>query len=490
MKAVVFADRLGRELLPLTDRTCPALLPVLSKAVIEHTLEALADAGSREVLLVVSAHAEQFKQILGIGTRWGIQLEYVLSRGEEEPAALLQRLPAFPEAEFLALRGDLLRSGVIDQFLEQARQVPGALVQAVMGDKPAALCLCRNGGRELTALAWPPNAAGAAACPVVELEGTAVSYLESLTAYHQANLDAAAGRFPGLILPGRQLALGLTVGRGSKVSPKSLKQGVAFVGPGCRIHPDAELFGEVVISADVIVDRYATIRSSLILPGTYVGELVELNNAIVRSNDLIRVDTGAVLHVTDAFLLGDLQQDTLSAVLAVPLNRLLGFALLLLSLPLWPLALALSLLKSPSAPLHATRLRGNRSEIDDLGMRQRRTFTAWEWATTVPVLRYLPRLLGVIAGHLQVVGVTPLTPGQAEARTEEWERLGDQAPAGLIGPTVLNLPPEAPAEERLLSDAFYARQRTTMKDLQYLLQGLGALFSRRAWVPGAVMESG
>ena len=79
----------------------------------------------------------------------------------------------------------------------------------------------------------------------------------------------------------------------------------------------------------------------------------------------------------------------------------------------------------------------------------------------------------------------PLTPEQVDDRLEEWEQVGDQAPAGLIGPTQLTLPADAPREERLLSDAFYARQRSTTRDLRYLLQGLGALFTRRAWWPGS-----
>ncbi len=110
-------------------------------------------------------------------------------------------------------------------------------------------------------------------------------------------------------------------------------------------------------------------------------------------------------------------------------------------------------------------------------------FSAWEWAVPVPVLRYLPRLLAVVSGDLRLVGVQPLTPEQANNRLEDWERVSDQAPAGLIGPTSLNLPPDAPWEQRLLSDAFYARQRSTARDWRYLLQGIGALFTRRAWQP-------
>ncbi|MFO1424556.1 MAG: hypothetical protein U1F70_13075 [Candidatus Competibacteraceae bacterium] len=51
MQALIFADRLGRELEPLTERTCVALLPVVGKRVLEHTLEALVAAGVREASL-------------------------------------------------------------------------------------------------------------------------------------------------------------------------------------------------------------------------------------------------------------------------------------------------------------------------------------------------------------------------------------------------------------------------------------------------------
>jgi len=152
-------------------------------------------------------------------------------------------------------------------------------------------------------------------------------------------------------------------------------------------------------------------------------------------------------------------------------------------LPLWPLALIAALAANAAAPLRETRLRGNRLEFDQFGTRRRRLFVAWEWATAIPVLRYLPRLLAVASGDLRLVGVEPLTPEQIESQPEEWERVSDQAPAGLIGPTQLTLPANAPREERLLSDAFYTLQRNASRDLRYLLLGAAALFTRQAWWP-------
>ena len=87
----------------------------------------------------------------------------------------------------------------------------------------------------------------------------------------------------------------------------------------------------------------------------------------------------------------------------------------------------------------------------------------------------------MVRGDLRLVGVSPLTPSESAARREDWQFVRDVAPVGLLGPTQLSVPADAPIEERLLSDAFYARQRNGWRDLGFLWQGLGLLFSAEAW---------
>ena len=485
MQALIFADRLGRELEPLTERTCVALLPVVGKPVLEHTLEALVAAGVRQAVIAISPFADQVRTVIGDGSRWGMRLDYVLTQGEEDPDTVVERCQNRIQVEVLALRGDVLRGAALGEFLRRAGEIGGPVVLGRAVAAPISLCLNRAGGRGgLEPLRWTGESlAPGSPWPVVELPTGALNRLDSLVAYHRANLDAAAGRFPGLIAPGREAALGLRVGLRSRASPRSLRQGIAFVGRNCRIEASAAFHGEVVIANRVIVDRHAILRDSVVLSDTYIGELLEVHNAIVWGNQLIRVDTGAVLPVIETFLLADLREVTLSGTLAEPLNRLLGLLALALSLPLWPLAWAIALSVNIDAPLRQVPLRGNRLEFDDFGNRRRRVFEAWEWAVPIPVLRRLPWLLAVVNGDLRLVGAEPLTPEQADSRLEDWERIGDRAPAGLIGPTQLLLPANAPWEERLLSDAFYARRRGTARDLRYLLQGLAALFTRRAWWP-------
>jgi hypothetical protein len=206
---------------------------------------------------------------------------------------------------------------------------------------------------------------------------------------------------------------------------------------------------------------------------------VEVANAIVSGNHLIRVDTGAVLKISEAFLLGNLGA-TQGRVRMSQWDRIAGLLLLLLSLPLWPIAAAAAAVSRGGTLLASRELVGNRASATG----QRTTskgFIAKHWNTKIPILRNLPRLLAVVRGDLRLVGVSPLTPDESTARTEDWQMVRDQAPVGLLGPTQLNLTEDDPLEERLLSDAFYAREQSWMKDMGYLVSGLRMLFSGESW---------
>ena len=488
MRALVFADRQGAELAPLTENLPLALLPVVGKEVLVHGIEDLVGAGIRDLVIVVSAHGDQIESALGDGRRWGASFRFVLSRGEEDPAEIWQRLNLGDQEPVLVLRGDVLRAPVVANFLEQAQGRPGTAVIGTLGDPRGALVLLRAGAGTGTPplgdLRWTASETSAPTEGAERLALGAVdlNLLADIADYHRANRDIVAGRFHGIPLPGRTVALGLSVGRRASVPPKCLKQGVAFVGANSRVHPEAELIGEVVIGDDVVVDRGATIRDSVILSKTYVGELVEVANAVVASNLLIRVDTGAVLRISDAFLLANLAKGGATGALGRWLDRLAGLLLLILSLPLWPLAAFLAGREGGGGRLLEARdMEGDRREQPGDPMSPRRTVVLLNWRTRVPVLRHLPWLLAVVRGDLRLVGVSPLTPEQSAARDEDWQFVRDAAPVGLLGPTQLNVPADASIEERLLSDAFHARQSSWSRDLGILWDALRMLFTPDAW---------
>ena len=488
MHSIVLTDRLAVELQPLTSQTSVALLPIAAKPLIDYTLEMLAAAGATDVTLVTGPFAEALRKYVGTGQRWGLRLACWVGRGDEDPPTLLQQFTPAGCTECLILRGDLLLTpSLLPAFLEMARADHRPCVLGVTGDRLAGLSLLREKSGQVSLLRWD-RLTGVRRADVPEavrldLEETPVYWLDSLQAYHQANLDAAAGRIPGLNLPGREVALGLRQGRNTTLSPRSLTVGVALVGSQCRIHPTVRIAGEVVIADQVIIDRGVELTNAVILPHTYIGELVRVSHAIVRGNDLIDIETGGAINVVDAFLLADLREAVLARGFSIGVNRTGAGLLFLLSLPLWPLALLAALVENPQHPLHIRRLRGNRVERNEYGQTQRREFIAVEWATRIPPLAKLPGLWSVMTGDLRLVGVEPVTFEQAAQRTAEWELLADGSPAGLLGPTQLLLPADAPAEERLMSDAFFAGQRNFDNKMTVIWQGLRNLLRWRTWFP-------
>lgn len=478
MRAVILADRLGEELLPLTDNTCVALLPVAGRAVIAYTLDLLAAAGINRATVVLAAHADQVRTLLGDGERWGLAVDYLPSEGEEDPATLAQRLAGTDTGDWLWIRGDMLRGAKLAEFLSAAAAQPEATrLDALMGGQFAGFSLCRTMPGESDALRWPLAVLDTG----VDIGGGAVHRLDSFASYHRAHQEAAVGRIEGLRLPGQTTAPGVIQGRRTHISPRCLKAGTVFIGNACRVDERAELSGVVVIADSVIIDRGARLVDTVVLSRAYLGEGTDLRNAIVRGNDVLWIDSDSPSRLTDT-LLAQLRQTRLGGRFTDPLNRLAGLALLLASLPLWPLAWLTALAHHAQAPLRSYRLRGNHLDLDEFGQWRRLEFTAHEWATTVPVLRHLPRIWAVVTGDLRLIGVEPVPSLQAASRTEEWESLVDKVPAGLLGPTQLRLGAKMSSAERLMSDAFYAAQRVTRGDGPYLLEALRALFSRRAWL--------
>lgn len=480
MKAVLFATRIVPELAPLVGSSCMALLNVACKPLLVHTVEALALAGLTDVVVVISAHAAAVATELGDGARWGMRFEYVLAAANETSAHTLERISRKLGGEYLVVRGEMLRTPIIGEFIERARSSEAHTVVAAIGAIDAGLRLVKSAGnpRQKT----PSGAADAGPHGASELRidfpKARLSLLGSLREFHRAHLDLLYGRFAGLVVPGKNTSPNVRVGRHTMVSAKAIKHPPLLIGAGCRIADNAELGGEVVISDNVMIDHRARIRSSVIMPNTYVGELVEVTNAIVAGNRLIHIDTGTITTVTDSFLLAGIGSAAIGLPLRAVVDRLLGAGLLTLSLVLWPLALIAALVAHPGQPLRSQRLVSNRKRGS-----ARSDFRAFEFATAIPLFRYLPYLLAVVSGHLRLVGVAPCEVSRDAASSKEWEPGRNEGDASLFGLIPLAATPGTPEAARVMVEVDYLRTPSIANDLKWMLKAVAAIASRRAWWP-------
>jgi glucose-1-phosphate thymidylyltransferase len=101
LKGVILAGGLGTRLSPLTRVTNKHLLPVYDRPMVYYPLEALIDAGVRDILLVTGgSNAGDFLKLLGNGREFGLEhLNYTYQEGEGGIADALSLAEYFAEGQ-------------------------------------------------------------------------------------------------------------------------------------------------------------------------------------------------------------------------------------------------------------------------------------------------------------------------------------------------------------------------------------------------------
>lgn len=109
MKAMILAAGRGERMRPLTDALPKPLLPVGDKALIEHHLTRLHEAGFTEVVINTGWLGELLPEKLGDGSRYGLTIHYSPEPpgALETGGALRQALPLLGSEPFLLVNGDV-----------------------------------------------------------------------------------------------------------------------------------------------------------------------------------------------------------------------------------------------------------------------------------------------------------------------------------------------------------------------------------------------
>jgi lipopolysaccharide/colanic/teichoic acid biosynthesis glycosyltransferase len=303
----------------------------------------------------------------------------------------------------------------------------------------------------------------------------------------RAQREALDGTFPDLMIAGRQADPKIWISRNVAIHPSANIIAPVYLGENCRVGKGAQIGPSAVIGANCIVDAESIVLNSMVAPGTYIGEALELDSVIVDRNRLVNLRLGASFLVSETFLLGSLTERSRGRMLQRLRDRAIALILTVIFLPL--LVLTLVALKLTG--------RGGFAADETVAIPTEDNPASWAKASVIRfdagdartgefLYKFLPGLLSVLMGHVFLVGVKPRNRAEIAALPPDWRSIYLKSKAGLITEASVMFGPNASLDEVYTGEAFYSATESAGHDLKLAFLWCRGFFVR----PGFPASSG
>ncbi len=118
MKGLILSGGKGTRLYPLTYTRAKQLIPVANKPVLVRVIEAIREAGVKEIGIVVGQTAAEIREALGDGDEWGVELQYIIQNSPDGLAHAVKISRDFLQDEpFVMFLGDNVIEGGISSLI-------------------------------------------------------------------------------------------------------------------------------------------------------------------------------------------------------------------------------------------------------------------------------------------------------------------------------------------------------------------------------------
>ncbi|MCI4342281.1 MAG: glucose-1-phosphate thymidylyltransferase [Thermoplasmata archaeon] len=313
MKGLILAGGHGTRLRPLTFTGNKHMIPIANEPILFHGLRNLADAGIREVAIILGPIQEGIQEGVGDGSRFGLHVTYI-HQGEPKGLAhaVLCARSFLGEDPFVMYLGDnLLQAGVLPFLAAYEREHPDAVVAATPVANPVQYGIVELDGDRIVSIEEKPahpksNLAligvylfTASIHPVIarlqpsrrgELEITEAIWnlLQTGARVHPLRLEGwwKDTGLPADLLDANEKVLDSLpehrMRREGTISPRATVRGRVSIEGGSVVEDGATIEGPAMLGKNVRIGA-----GSHVGPGSTLGDGVQLAGASVRRSILL-----------------------------------------------------------------------------------------------------------------------------------------------------------------------------------------------------------
>jgi len=319
MQTVVLAAGEGTRMRPLTARRPKPMLPVAGRPMLEHVLDAAADAGASRLVLVVGYHDDAVREHFGETYR-DVPVAYAVQESQKGTAhAVRAARPHLEEAPFVVLAGDNLYDAETMADLYASAPALGAFEV----DDPGPYGVLDVADGRVTSVVEKP-----ADPPSKKVNASAYAFEARTLSWLGEVEKSARGEYELTDVLARQIEAGtvravtferwLDVGRPWELlEANEWKLGELERDLAGEVHGDAEIVGDVAVEDGATVRRGVTIEGPALVqsgaevgPNAYVrgataiGEGAKVGHAVEVKNSVLMdgATVGHLAYVGDSVL--------------------------------------------------------------------------------------------------------------------------------------------------------------------------------------------
>ncbi|MEE9400263.1 MAG: bifunctional sugar-1-phosphate nucleotidylyltransferase/acetyltransferase [Dehalococcoidales bacterium] len=348
-QAVILAAGEGQRLRPFTVNRPKVMLYIADKPILQYVVEALAENGIRDIVLIVGYRREQVFDYMGSGEQFGVNITYVTQEKQLGTAHALAQAKGVIENEFLTLPGDnLIEASTIARFTDVK---PDAVLVKRVDDPARYGVVTVNRGQVREIIEKPGEAKSnivstgiyaftkdffnfiepelnipdalnkmIAQDYTIKAKETDGTWLDVIYPWDILNLNDAVLRqiqtnLGGTIEASVSLTGQVSVGKDTVIRSHSYVAGPVVIGEGCEIGPNVCVLPATSIGNNVVISPFTVIKNSVVGDDVSIGPGSTIQDSVIDKGCVIKGNFTACGGPSDVSVNHELHQVNIGAML-------------------------------------------------------------------------------------------------------------------------------------------------------------------------------